>query len=158
MKIMDFLCPEAIIVDINATDKKGAITEIVEVLKTLNKIKNSSEVVDTLLQREKLGSTGIGQGVAIPHSKIDSLTKQSSSPSGIIGALGISRQGINFDALDGGIVHLIFLLICSPENSGEHLQAMACVSRLFRNKSVKNAILNATTPAEVLSIIQKINT
>ena len=155
MKIMDFLCPDAIIIDLKAKDKKEAITEMVELLKRSNKIKNTSEVIDILLQREKLGSTGIGQGVAIPHSKVDSISKQ-------IGALGISHKGIDFEALDGADVHLIFLLIYPlsgepAENSG-HLQAMACVSRLFKNKSLRNAILNANTPAEVISIIQKTNT
>ena len=147
MKIIDFLCPEAIIIDLKAKDKKEAITEIVEMLKKMNKIKNTSEVIDTLLQREKLGSTGIGQGVAIPHSKVDSVNK-------LVGALGISHKGINFDALDNATVHLIFLLICPLGNSGEHLQAIASVSRLFKNKSVRNAILNATTPVEVISIIR----
>lgn len=72
MKIMDFLCPEAITIDLKAQDKKSAITEMVELLQKAKKVKKPADVIDAVLEREKLGSTGIGQGVAIPHGKTDS--------------------------------------------------------------------------------------
>ena len=104
MNIMDFLCKDSIIVDLKAQNKKDAIIELIESLKTSKKIKKTDEIIEVVLEREKLGSTGIGQGVAIPHGKTDALTEQ-------VGVLGISKKGIEFNSLDGEPVYIIFLFI-----------------------------------------------
>jgi PTS system nitrogen regulatory IIA component len=148
MKIMDFLSPDAVIVDLKAADKKSAIVELVDVLKTSKKIKKTDEIVDVVLEREKLGSTGIGQGVAIPHGKTDVLQEQT-------GVLGFSRKGIEFNSLDGEPVHIIFLLVGPVEVAGQHLKALSRISRLFKDKFLRQAIRDASTSQEVIKIIQQ---
>lgn len=148
MKIMDFLNADAITVDLQATDKKSAIVELVEVLKSTKKIKKTDEIIEVVLEREKLGSTGIGQGVAIPHGKTDVLQEQ-------VGALGISRKGIEFNSLDGEPVHIVFLLVGPVEVAGQHLKALSRISRLFKDKFLRQAIRDAKTKEEIVKIIQQ---
>jgi PTS system nitrogen regulatory IIA component len=148
MKIMDFLDQDSIIVDLKAYDKKSAIIELVEVLKNRKKVKKVDEVIGVVLEREKLGSTGIGQGVAIPHGKTDALQEQ-------IGVLGISQKGIEFNSLDGEPVHIIFLLLGPVDVMGEHLKALSRISRLFKDKFLRQAIRNAVTAEEIVKIIQQ---
>jgi PTS system nitrogen regulatory IIA component len=148
MKIMDFLSPEAVIVDLQATDKKNAIIELVEILKTTKNVKKTDEIIQVVLEREKLGSTGIGQGVAIPHGKTDVLQEQ-------VGVLGISRKGIEFNSLDGEPVNIIFLLVGPVEVAGQHLKALSRISRLFKDKFLRQAIKEAQVPDAVVKIIQQ---
>jgi PTS system nitrogen regulatory IIA component len=148
MKIMDFLSQDAIIVDLKATDKKSAIVELAEVLKNTKKIKNSDNIINIVLERERLGSTGIGQGVALPHGKTDLLQEQ-------IGVLGISRKGIEFNSLDGETVHIIFLLVGPAEVAGQHLKALSRISRLFKDKFLRQAIKEAKTTQEIVKLIQQ---
>jgi len=151
MKIMDFLCQEAVVLDVKAKDKESAICEMVDVLKRLKKIKDAPAVMDVLMQREKLGSTGIGQGVAIPHAKVDLVGKQ-------VGVLGISQGGVDFKSLDGAPVHLIFMLVCpAAAASGDHLLAMASVSRVFKDKPFRQSLLKAVTAQEVIALIEKLD-
>jgi len=147
MKIMDFLCPDAITIDLKAQNKKDAISELVEMLTKAKKIKKTSDVIETVLEREKLGSTGIGQGVAIPHGKTDAVPEQ-------IGALGISQRGVEFNALDGEPVHLIFFLVGPVEVAGQHLKALSRISRLFKDKFFRQSLREAKTVDEVIKIIQ----
>ncbi len=147
MKIMDFLCPEAITIDLKAHDKKAAINEIVEMLAKAKKVKKTSEVIATVLEREKLGSTGIGQGVAIPHGKTDAVNEQ-------IGALGISQKGIEFNSLDGEPVFLMFFLVGPVEVTGQHLKALSRISRLFKDKFFRQSLREAKSVDEVIKIIQ----
>ncbi|MCL2799963.1 MAG: PTS sugar transporter subunit IIA [Endomicrobia bacterium] len=148
MKIMDFLSSDAIITDLKATDKKSAIVELAEVLKDAKKAKKIDEIIEVVLEREKLGSTGIGQGVAIPHGKTDILQEQ-------VGVLGISRKGIEFNSLDGEPVHIIFLLVGPVEVAGQHLKALSRISRLFKDKFLRQAIKDAKTKEDILKIIQQ---
>ncbi|MBN1823596.1 MAG: PTS sugar transporter subunit IIA [Endomicrobiales bacterium] len=148
MKIMDFLCTEAISIDLKAGDKKTAITELVEMLAKAKKVKKTQEVIETVLEREKLGSTGIGQGVAIPHGKTDAVSEQ-------IGALGISQKGVEFNSLDGEPVHLIFFLVGPVEVAGQHLKALSRISRLFKDKYFRQALRDAKSVEEVVKIIQR---
>ena len=148
MKIMDFLCPEAISIDLKAQDKKSAVTEMVELLQKTKKLKKPADIIEAVLEREKLGSTGIGQGVAIPHGKTDSVTEQS-------GVLAISQKGIEFNSLDGEPVYLIFLLIGPTDIAGQHLKALARISRLFKDKFFRQALRDAKSVQEVVKIIQQ---
>jgi PTS system nitrogen regulatory IIA component len=147
MKIMDFLDRDAIIVDLKSTDKKSAIIELVDVLKVTRKIRKTNEIVNAIWEREKLGSTGIGQGVAIPHGKIDILQEQ-------IGVLGLSRRGIDFNSLDGEPVNIIFLLIGPIELAEQHLKALSRISRLLKDKFLRQAIRDTLTKEEIVKIIQ----
>lgn len=146
MKIMDFLSPDDVMLDLKAVDKKSAITEMVELLKKQKKLKDTDEALDYLLQREKLGSTGIGQGVAIPHSRCNAVSQQ-------IAALAISRKGVEFEALDGEPVHIIFLLLCPEEANSVHLQAMARISRLLKDKIFRQSLTDAKSVEEVAALI-----
>lgn len=148
MKIMDFLSPDAVLVDLKATDKKAAIVELAEVLKTVKNVKKTDEIIEVVLEREKLGSTGIGQGVAIPHGKTDVLSEQS-------GVLGISKKGIEFNSLDGEPVNIIFLLVGPVEVAGQHLKALSRISRLFKDKFLRQAIKSAEDPQAIIKIIQQ---
>ena len=148
MKIMDFLCPGAITIDLKANDKKAAIAEIIEMLVKAKKIKKPDEMIETILEREKLGSTGIGQGVAIPHGKTNLLSEQ-------IGALAISQKGLEFNSLDGEPVHLMFLLVGPIEVAGKHLKALSRISRLFKDKFFRQSLREAKSAEEVIKIIQQ---
>jgi fructose-specific phosphotransferase system IIA component len=148
MKIMDFLCNEATLFELKPGDKQSILTEMVGALVKLGKVKKSDEVVDALLQREKLGSTGIGQGVAIPHCRCDAVKEH-------IAMLGISHPGIDFATLDGKPVNLVFLLLCPADANGQHLQIMARVSRLFKDRSFRQSLLEAKSSADVAAIINK---
>ncbi|MFA7074595.1 MAG: PTS sugar transporter subunit IIA [Endomicrobiaceae bacterium] len=148
MNIMDFLCQEAITVDLKAQTKKEAIIELIELLKTSKKIKRTDEIIEIVLEREKLGSTGIGQGVAIPHGKTDVLSEQ-------VGVLGISKKGIEFNSLDGEPVYIIFLLVGPVEVTGQHLKALSRISRLFKDKFLRQAIKDAETKEDIVKIIQQ---
>ena len=148
MKIMDFLCNEAIITDLEATDKKGAISELVQILASAKKIKRPEEVISVIMEREKLGSTGIGQGVAIPHGKTDIVPQQ-------VGALGISQRGVEFNSLDGEPVYIVFLLCGPVDIAGQHLKALARISRLLKDRFVRTALRDAKSVDEVIKIISK---
>ncbi|MDR1260094.1 MAG: PTS sugar transporter subunit IIA [Endomicrobium sp.] len=148
MQIMDFLNQDSILIDLKSIDKKSAIIELVEVLRNEKEIKKIDEIIDVVLKREKLGSTGIGQGVAIPHGKTNIVHKQT-------GVLGISRKGIEFNSLDGELVHIIFLLIGPVEIVEQHLKALSRISRLFKDKFLRQTIKNAVTVEEIIKIIQQ---
>ena len=148
MNIMDFLSEDSIIVDLKAQNKKDAIIELIEHLKTTKKVKKTDEIIEVVLEREKLGSTGIGQGVAIPHGKTDVLSEQ-------VGVLGISKKGLEFNSLDGEPVYIVFLLVGPVEVTGQHLKALSRISRLFKDKFLRQAIKGAETKEEIVKIIQQ---
>ncbi|MGA2091512.1 MAG: PTS sugar transporter subunit IIA [Endomicrobiales bacterium] len=148
MNISGYLSVETITLDLKATDKNSAITELVGMLKKANKVKNCEETIEVLLQREKLGSTGIGQGIAIPHGRMSSLKEQ-------VIALGISKTGLEFDSLDALPVNICFLLVCPEDSGGQHLQAIALLSRLMKNKKNRQDMCAATTAQEIIDIIKR---
>ena len=98
------------------------------------------------MDREAIGTTGVGQGVAIPHGRTDTVNS-------LVGAFGISKQGIDFDSLDGEPVHLVFLLLSPFDSGGHHLRALARISRLFKDKFFRQALIDARSVEEVLKII-----
>jgi len=150
MKILDFLHEEDIIVELHSTGKKDSISELIERLISSGKIKKKgkSKIIKALMAREELGSTGIGQGIAIPHAK-------SNSVKGIICAFGNSKKGIAFDALDGEPVYIIFLLLAEQDSSGVHLKALAKISRLLKDKFFRQGLRQSESPEEVVNTIKK---
>ena len=148
MEIKEFLNPKAVSVDLQSQDKKGVIKEMLGMLAKAGAVKNESKLFDVLMNREALGSTGIGQGVGIPHGKTSSIKN-------IVAAFGISKGGVNFESLDGESTH-IFFLILAPENSaGPHLKALARISRLLKDKFFRERLMQAKTPKDTLDIIIK---
>lgn len=127
MKICDFLNEKAIAVDLKATDKEGIIRELIDLLGKAEGLRNKEEIVQVLLSREGLGSTGIGLGVGIPHGK-------SNHSKRLVASFGISKKGIDFDALDGEPVYIFFCLVAPDDSAGPHLKALARISRLLKDK------------------------
>ncbi|MCK4518695.1 MAG: PTS sugar transporter subunit IIA [Candidatus Omnitrophica bacterium] len=148
MKILDFLNDKAVSANLTAGDKKGVIRELIELLMSGSGAKDRESMVKALLERESLGSTGIGQSIAIPHAKSDKVRK-------LIGAIGISKKGVDFDALDGEQVYIFFLLLAPMDSAGPHLKALARISRLLRNKYFRDSLKNAPDEESLLKIIKQ---
>ena len=149
MKILDNLKKEAILDDLKSQDKKGIIEELVTPIASISSI-NHEDIVRVLLERERLGSTGIGNGIGIPHGKfkgIDSL---------ILG-FGLSRKGVDFESMDGQPTHIFFLLI-SPENSaGLHLKLLAQISKILKVDSFREKLIQASNVDEIYDIIDNVD-
>jgi len=150
VKITDFLNEKAITLDLAATNKEGVVRELVRCLVKASQIKPSEEekLVPILLAREALGSTGIGQGVGIPHGKSNCVRQ-------LVGAFGLSRRGVNFDSLDGDPVHIFFLLVAPEDSAGPHLKALARISRLLKDRFFRESLKEAKDEKQVLRVIQQ---
>lgn len=148
MKVLDFLNLDSIAIDIKSTTKKDVIVELCTLLHKNGKIAELDPVVTALLEREKLGSTGIGQGIAIPHGKSPTVEK-------LVAAMGISRRGIDFESLDGEPVHVIFLLVASTDSSGGHLKALARISKLLKDKFFRQSLRDARSVEDIQKIIKE---
>jgi len=131
-----------------ATEKEDALKELVDVLANIKDIGDKKGIVKTLIDRENLGSTGIGQGIAIPHGKTDKVN-------GLVAVLGISHKGVNFEALDGELVYIFFLLVAPKETAGPHLKALAQISRLLRDVYFCELLRRCKTAEEVYELIRK---
>ena len=148
MKIMDFLDKRAITANLKATDKEGVIRELVDLLASAGDIKNKEELIKSVMTRESLGSTGIGQGIGIPHAKTQSVKS-------LVAALGLSHDGVNFESLDGEPVHIFFLLVAPEESAGPHLKALARISRMLKDKHFRDILRKAKDEKELLHTIQE---
>jgi PTS system nitrogen regulatory IIA component len=147
MKILDVLPKDAILADLKAVDKKGVLEELVTPIADISGI-NNEDLVKVLMERERLGSTGIGEGIGIPHGKVKDLNS-------LILGFGLSRKGVDFDSMDGLPAHIFFLLI-TPENStGLHLKLLAQISRILKNDLFKKKLLQATSRDEIYSVIKE---
>jgi PTS system nitrogen regulatory IIA component len=150
MKISDFLHKDAICTDLKSEVKVDVISEMVAMLVDAGIIekKHKNKIVEGLMAREALGSTAIGQGIAIPHTKSDTVKD-------LIGAMAISKKGVNFDSLDGESVFIFFLLIAPSDSAGPHLKALARISRLLKDKYFRDSLKNAKTAKDVMEIISQ---
>jgi len=148
MKIMEFLNKKAMTTNLKASDKEGVIKELVELLAKAGDIKNKDELIKALLTRESLGSTGIGQGIGIPHAK-------SSAVKSLVAAFGLSQKGVNFDSLDGEPAYIFFLLIAPEESAGPHLKALARISRMLKDKYFREMLRKSKDEKEVLKIVEE---
>ena len=147
MKILEVLQKDAILENLVSTDKKGILEELVAPVAKAAKVSEEG-LVKVLLDRERLGSTGIGGGVGIPHGKLKNLDN-------IVLGFGRSRNGVNFESMDGKPTHIFFLLV-TPENStGLHLKMLARISRLLKDESFKERLTNAFSRDEIFTIIQE---
>ena len=147
MKILDVLHKEAIISDLKAIDKQGVLEELVMPVASIAGV-NQDYLVKVLMERERLGSTGIGEGVGIPHGKLKDLAS-------LVLGFGLSRKGIDFESMDGQPTHIFFLLV-TPENStGLHLKLLAQISRILKNEFFRQKLMDAANSDEIYSIIQE---
>lgn len=147
MKILEALSTNTINVDLNARDKKGILDELVAPVARMTGVPHE-ELVRVLLERERLGSTGIGGGIGIPHGKLKAL------PSLVVG-FGLSRRGVAFESMDGRPTHLFFLLLTPENEAGLHLKLLARISRLLKNDEFKTQLMQAGTPEEVVDLIRE---
>jgi nitrogen PTS system EIIA component len=150
LKITEFLLTKAISADLKSTTKPEVISELIELLISSGALekKHKKKVFEILMAREALGSTAIGQGIAIPHGKSDSVKK-------LVGCLGISKKGINFDSLDGEPAHIFFMLIAPVDSAGPHLKALAKISRLLKDKFIRDHLKTIKDEKSILKIIQQ---
>lgn len=126
--------------------KPEVLKELASSLSRSNPGLKPDKLIEVLMEREKLGSTGIGEGVAIPHGKLGGL-------SNLCAAFGVSRGGVDFDAIDGKSTHLFFALVAPENSAGIHLKALARISRLFKNARFRQAIMDAKTSDEIYKLI-----
>jgi len=148
MQIMDFLSKKAIITDIKSAKKEDVIKELVDILIGAGDIekRHRNKLIDGLMNRESLGSTAIGQGIAIPHTKCDCVEK-------LVAAFGLSKKGVDFDSLDGELAYIFFLLVAPQDSAGPHLKALARISRLLKDKYFRDSLRAASDEKAVIKII-----
>ena len=145
-KITDYITLDMISLDLKAKNKKEALLELSQLLGASDTIDDPKVVESALIEREKLGSTGIGKGVAIPHAKTDFAKK-------LTIAFGRCNDGLNFESLDGQDVKLFFVFASPLSDSIVYLKILARISRLIRDENFRNKLLNATDQQEILNII-----
>jgi PTS system nitrogen regulatory IIA component len=146
MKITTFLKREFIIEELQAVTKEAVLAEMAAVLMPAGSPDDQDEMVRVLMARERLGSTGIGDGIAIPHGKIGGLDD-------LRIAIGRSHQGVDFNALDGKPAHLFFLLIAPENSSGQHLKVLARISRLLKDNVLRKNLMEAESAAELFKLL-----
>jgi PTS system nitrogen regulatory IIA component len=153
MRMRDFVVREAMIPELTATTKEGVIREMVGSLNGAGHFKGgeTEDIVKAVLKRELLGSTGIGRGVAIPHTKHNSVER-------LIGTVAISRPGVSFDSLDGEPVHVFVLLVSPQDRPGDHLRALENVSRSLRDDGFVRSLRQATTRDAIWDLLGELET
>jgi nitrogen PTS system EIIA component len=148
MKLLDILPKKSIIPDLKGRTKKQVLEELIDGLLQEKPELDRERLMAVLLERERLGSTGIGDGIAIPHGKIRDLNQ-------LILTFGKSVDGVDFESMDGKPVHLFFLLV-APENcTGIHLRALARIARLLKNALVRKRLVSVSTQDEIYAVIQQ---
>jgi len=152
MRMTDFVVRDAIIPELTATTKEGVIREMVGSLGSAGSLKAGEieDIVRAVLKRELLGSTGIGRGVAIPHTKHNSVER-------LIGTVALSRPGVSFESLDGEPVHVFVLLISPQDRPGDHLRALENVSRSLRDDGFVRSLRQATTREAIWDLLGELD-
>jgi len=150
MKFADFVNAQAIQPALVSDDKEGVIRELTAALLSAGQIeeKEAENIVKAILKREELGSTGIGRGVAVPHTKHPSVDQ-------LVGTVGVSSEGVDFDSLDGEKVQLFFLLISPPDRPGDHLRALENISRQLRDDTFCRFLKQSKTADEIWQLLEE---
>lgn len=150
MKLSDFVVPDAIVPDLKVESKEAAIRAMVEGLKNSGSIQpeEAEHIVTAILKREELGSTGIGNGVAVPHTKHPSVDH-------LIATVALAKDGVDFASLDGEAVYILFLLVSPPDRPGDHLRALETISRHLRSQNFCNFLRQAKTKEDVIGLLQE---
>lgn len=150
MKFSSFVCERAVKAELVAEDKEGLIRELVVSLVDAGAIRAEEveNIVKAILKREELGSTGIGRGVAVPHTKHPSVEK-------LVGTVGVSSEGVDFSSLDGEKVHIIFLLVSPPDRPGDHLRALESISRQLRDDTFCRFLKKSKTAADIQQLLEE---
>ena len=146
MKITEMLKKEHVLEELKAASKREVLAELAGVLAKGGLRVDAEAMLHVLLERERLGSTGIGDGIAIPHGKLAGLEE-------IAVAFGRSRKGIDFEAMDGKPVHLFFLLLAPENSAGQHLKALAKISRMLRDADFRKTLIDARSHEALVRVI-----
>jgi nitrogen PTS system EIIA component len=146
MKIVEFLHPAAVVGDLSGGSSQEILAELCRPLAAARRL-DPQRLQEVLVEREKLGSTGIGEGVAIPHGKVPGLPA-------LVASFGRSRSGVEFKAIDGKPTHLFFALFAPENSAGAHLKALARISRIFKGAAFRESILKAGDAAEIYRLIE----
>ena len=146
MRLDQILKIEFLKESLSSGNKVDVLAELINVLIQSGLKIDRTKAIDVLQQREKLGSTGIGDGVAIPHGKVPDLSE-------LVVAFGRSREGISFDAIDGKPAHLFFLLLAPENSTGQHLKALARISRMLKTPDCRRKLLDADTTSDLYKAI-----
>ncbi len=144
--IKDLLQDDLVLDDIKATDKMGVLREFAAHLKRTGKVADAEELVRVLAERESLGSTGIGDGIAIPHGKLGDIRE-------MLVAFGRSREGVDFQSRDNKPAHLFFLLVTPLDMPGEHLKTLARISRILKNSALRDHLRNSADRLEIRRLL-----
>ena len=150
MKFRDFIEARAIRAALQAEDKEGVVKELIAALAEAGGIKAEDQkgIISAVMKREELGSTGIGRGVAVPHTKHASVER-------LIGTVGLSRDGVDFNSLDGEKVQIFFLLVSPPDRPGDHLRALENISRQLRDDTFCRFLRQAKTVEEIKQLLDE---
>ena len=146
MKLTDILSENRVKIPLANTEKEKIIEEMVEVVADSIKLENKAEILKAVLDREAVMSTGVGDEVAIPHGKTESLNE-------IIAALGITKDPIDFNSLDDKPVRLVWHLMCPQDKTGPHLKALSRISRLMHKKEFRERLIQTTAAKEAIEVI-----
>ncbi|MCU0597698.1 MAG: PTS sugar transporter subunit IIA [Desulfobacterales bacterium] len=149
MKILDYLHKETIITDLKSSNKKGVLEELALPVSVITN-SDANEVVRVLLERESLGSTGIGGGIGIPHGKMRGLKT-------LVMGVGLSLNGVDFDAMDNKPTHIFFLILTSEDSAGLHLVILARISKILKEDAFKQKIMTAKNADDVIRIIEEVD-
>jgi len=146
MKIIDLLNLQAILPDLKANNKRGVLEELAATLVSGPEDLSLQAVLEVLLDRERLGSTGIGDNIAIPHGKLPQLAN-------LLLAFGRSLKGVDFDSIDSKPSHLFFMLLAPVNSAGLHLKALAKISRMLMSQTFRDNLMNAAGAQEIYQLI-----
>ena len=148
MKITEFVREDLIVPELAARDKAGVIEEMAARLSERVPALQKDALVRVLMEREKLASTAIGEGVAIPHGKLDGAGQ-------LLACVGRSKEGVDFESMDGRPTHIFFVLVAPENSTGAHLKALARISRLFKSSEFRDRLMAAEGAADVYRIISE---
>jgi nitrogen PTS system EIIA component len=152
MKLSDFIVADAVIPELKATSKEGAIREMVGSLCKAGNISADHEqtIVSAIMKREELGSTGIGRGVAVPHTKHNSV-------SSLIATVALSREGLDFASLDGESVYILFLLVSPPDRPGDHLRGLETITRHLKSDDFCRFLRQSKTTEAIADLLREVD-
>jgi nitrogen PTS system EIIA component len=148
MKILDFLRIEDIICPLESETKAGVLEELVQPITTANPDLDRDGLIKILVERENLGSTGIGGGVAIPHGKFDGLDH-------LVSSFGKSQKGVDFSSMDSKPAFIFFMLVAPKNSAGEHLKALARISRLLKDPLLLSGLQKAESPDGIYRLLEE---
>ena len=150
MKLNEFVVADAIVTDLQAASKEDAIRAMVTSLKSSGAIPEADEegIISAILKREELGSTGIGNGVAVPHTKHPSVDR-------LVATVALSKTGVDFASLDGEDVFILFLLVSPPDRPGDHLRGLENISRHLRDQTSCSFLRQSSTKKDIIDLLDE---